>query len=53
MLQKVQAETALSVLRSKTTPLEKFIFMQHLQDTNEKLYYTLIVENVYELLPIV
>ncbi|CCI46705.1 unnamed protein product [Albugo candida] len=40
-------------LQSKSSPLEKYIFMQTLQDVNETLYYKLLVKHTAELMPIV
>lgn len=51
----IEHETAraLAQLRKKTSPIEKYIFMQGMQDTNEAIYYRLLVENTAELMPIV
>ncbi|WP_115711416.1 NAD-dependent malic enzyme [Legionella sainthelensi] len=35
------------------TPLEKYSFLRDLQDNNETLFYSLIIHNVEEMLPIV
>ena len=40
-------------LMSLETPIEKYEFMRDLQDTNETLCYSLITQNVEEILPIV
>ncbi len=49
----VETERAMQELRRKGRPLEKYIFMQTMQDTNETLYYRMLVEHTAELLPIV
>ena len=49
----VQTERAMQELRRKGRPLEKYIFMQTMQDTNETLYYRMLVQHTAELLPIV
>ncbi|RHY91359.1 hypothetical protein DYB35_007910 [Aphanomyces astaci] len=46
-------EHAMIQLRSKVTPLEKYIFMQSMQDNNEDLYYRMLVNYTHELMPIV
>ena len=38
---------------SKTSPIEKFIFLLGLLDRNETLFYRLVLENAEEMLPIV
>ncbi|CAM9620888.1 unnamed protein product [Chrysoparadoxa australica] len=40
-------------LRLKTSPLERYIFLQSMQDTNETLYYAMLVRHTYECLPLV
>jgi hypothetical protein len=49
----VETERAMQELRRKGRPIEKYIFMQTMQDTNETLYYRMLVEHTAELLPIV
>lgn len=39
--------------RSKSTPLEQHIFLRDLQDTNEVVFYRLVVENLHEMMPII
>jgi malate dehydrogenase (oxaloacetate-decarboxylating) len=40
-------------LQSQATPFAKYTFMRDLQDTNETLFYGLIVRNIRDTLPIV
>ncbi|CAH0484776.1 unnamed protein product [Peronospora farinosa] len=49
----IETERAMKQLRHKSTPLEKYIFLQNMQDTNEDVYYRMLTENIVELLPIV
>eukprot|EP01029_Cantina_marsupialis_P027888 TRINITY_DN774133_c0_g1_i1.p1 TRINITY_DN774133_c0_g1~~TRINITY_DN774133_c0_g1_i1.p1 ORF type:complete len:551 (-),score=158.18 TRINITY_DN774133_c0_g1_i1:276-1928(-) len=49
----LQAKRALAMVRSKTTPLEKYIFLSDLQDRDEDLFFKVLIENVKELMPIV
>jgi malate dehydrogenase (oxaloacetate-decarboxylating) len=38
---------------SKTTDLDKYLYLRDLQDSNETLYYGLLVDHITEMLPIV
>ncbi|ETM53978.1 hypothetical protein L914_02585 [Phytophthora nicotianae] len=49
----LETQRAMMQLRRKSTPLEKYIFLQNMQDTNEDVYYRMLMENTVELLPIV
>lgn len=39
--------------QSKTTPLEKYIYLRDLQDSNETLFYRLLLDHIEEMIPIV
>ena len=40
-------------LRSKTSPLEKYIYLATIQDVSERLYYAILVRHTAEVMPIV
>lgn len=48
-----QAERRLKVLRSYSTDFERYAFLRDLQDTNETLFYAVLVRHIEELLPLV
>ena len=48
-----QVARRLKALRSFETNFERYAFLRELQDTNETLFYALLVRNLEELLPIV
>jgi malate dehydrogenase (oxaloacetate-decarboxylating) len=48
-----QVSRRLQALRSFATDLERYAFLRDLQDTNEILFFALLVQNLEELLPIV
>jgi len=48
-----QVSRRLQVLRGLANNLERFAFLRDLQDTNETLFFALLVQNLEELLPIV
>ncbi len=48
-----QVSRRLEALRSFATDLERYAFLRDLQDTNEILFFALLVQNLEELLPIV
>lgn len=46
-------ERRLQALEGQSTPFNKYSFLRDLQDTNETLFYALIVRNVEKMLPLV
>lgn len=40
-------------VRSKVSPIEKYIYMQTLQDSDETLYFAALTKHIIELMPIV
>ncbi|WFU53724.1 NAD-dependent malic enzyme [Bradyrhizobium pachyrhizi] len=48
-----QVSRRLEALRGFETDIERYAFLRELQDTNETLFYALLVGNLEELLPIV
>lgn len=48
-----QADRRLKALRAYQTNFERYAFLRELQDTNETLFYALLVEHPEELLPLV
>jgi malate dehydrogenase (oxaloacetate-decarboxylating) len=48
-----QIERRLIALRNLPNDLERYVFLRDLQDTNETLFYGLLVSNIEEMLPIV
>jgi malate dehydrogenase (oxaloacetate-decarboxylating)(NADP+) len=51
--QDVQISRVMSNFRTKTSNIEKYIFLSALQDRNERLYFELISKHLEELLPII
>ena len=48
-----QVSRRLQVLRGLPTDLDRYAFLRDLQDTNETLFFALLVQNIEEMLPIV
>ena len=48
-----QKKRSYKAFQNKTTPLEKYIYLREVQDSNETLFYSLIVDHVPEMLPVV
>jgi malate dehydrogenase (oxaloacetate-decarboxylating) len=50
---KEQIERRLQALRQQPTSFHKYTFLRDLQDANETLFYSLILQNIQEILPLV
>jgi malate dehydrogenase (oxaloacetate-decarboxylating) len=48
-----QSERAYEALATKNTDLERHIYLRQLQDTNETLFYRLMLNHIEEMMPIV
>jgi malate dehydrogenase (oxaloacetate-decarboxylating) len=48
-----QIARRLHALERQPTPFSKYVFLRDLQDTNETLFYALVVRNVEQMLPLV
>jgi len=48
-----QVGRRLKAFRAQHTDLDKYVFLRSLQDTNETLFYALLVQNLEEMMPIV
>jgi malate dehydrogenase (oxaloacetate-decarboxylating) len=48
-----QLERRLQALNDQATPFNKYAFLRDLQDSNETLFYALLVRNVEKMLPLV
>ena len=48
-----QVSRRLQVLRAFATDVERYAFLRDLQDTNETLFFALLVQNLEEMLPVV
>src|SRR5580692_23338 len=48
-----QIDRRLQALAAQPTPFHKYAFLRDLQDTNETLFYALLVRNVEQMLPLV
>uniref|UniRef100_I1J4J8 Malic enzyme n=1 Tax=Glycine max TaxID=3847 RepID=I1J4J8_SOYBN len=51
--QQLQGKQLINNIRQYQVPLQKYQAMMELQETNERLFYKLLIDNVEELLPIV
>lgn len=49
----IQRRRALRQVRSKSTPLEKYIFLAQLRSSNTRLFYKLIMDDLQEFAPII
>jgi malate dehydrogenase (oxaloacetate-decarboxylating) len=48
-----QVDRAYEAYRDKTTDLERHIYLRALQDTNETLFYRLVLDHLAEMMPII
>ncbi len=48
-----QAERRLNALRHRSTDFGRYAYLRDLQDTNETLFYAVLVNNIEEMLPLV
>ena len=46
-------EVAMEQLRKKSSPLEKYIFLHTIQDSDETLFYAILSKHTYETMPLV
>ncbi|XP_065866248.1 NADP-dependent malic enzyme [Euphorbia lathyris] len=51
--QDLQVKKMMHIIRQYQLPLQKYMAMMDLQETNERLFYKLLIENVEEMLPVV
>ena len=49
----LDVERCMEQLRSKSTGLEKYIYLASIQDVSERLYYAILVKHTAEVMPIV
>ncbi|KAI8339092.1 hypothetical protein BC941DRAFT_394514 [Chlamydoabsidia padenii] len=49
----IQKRRAMRQLRSKSTPLEKYIFMAQMRTTHTHLFYKIVIEELEELAPVI
>jgi malate dehydrogenase (oxaloacetate-decarboxylating)(NADP+) len=50
---KEQVHRSLGALRSKSSALEKYIYLTNLQNRNEVLFYRLVVDHIEEMVPLI
>lgn len=48
-----QALRSYSVFKSKATDLEKYVYLRDLQDSNETLFYHVVIKHLEEIIPII
>lgn len=49
----LDVQRCMEQLRSKATPMEKYIYLATIQDVTERLYYAILVKHTAEVMPIV
>ena len=53
LTQEQQVEKVLESFRSKTSDIEKYIYLISLQDRNERLFYRVVMDHLEEMMPII
>ena len=48
-----QEQRVLGNIRNKATDLEKYLYLISLQDRNETLFYRVVMNNIYEMMPLI
>jgi malate dehydrogenase (oxaloacetate-decarboxylating)(NADP+) len=43
----------MSMFRQKISPLEKYVYLRNIQDTNEHLFYAMVISHTAEIMPII
>jgi malate dehydrogenase (oxaloacetate-decarboxylating)(NADP+) len=51
--QDLQARRVLENMRKKPDDLERYMFLTSLQDRNENLFYRVVIDNLFEIMPII
>lgn len=49
----LDVERCMEQLRLKEKPIDKYVYIQSIQDTNERLYYAILVKYTAEVMPVV
>ena len=47
----LDVERCMGQFRSKSSPLEKYIYIQGIQDVNERLYFAMLIKYTAEIMP--
>ena len=49
----LDVQRCMEQLRSKSTPLEQYIYLANIQDVSERLFFGILVKHTHEVMPIV
>jgi malic enzyme len=49
----LDVERCMTQLRGKNSPIERYIYIQGIQDVNERLYYAILIKYTAEVMPVV
>jgi len=49
----VKVDAAINEMRQRSTPLEKYIFLHTIQDSDETLFYAVLIKYMFEVVPLV